>query len=145
MRIALAAISAALILLPAALRAEGVTTFTLDNGMEVVVIQDHRAPVVTHMVWYKVGAADEPRGLSGMQRPGSRQADEARPEANALSSHRHSLLEGMELTAAMELAEAGAAYVSFEDDAFVFVDEKERMVFFQKIKGLHYFAFAEHF
>lgn len=41
-------------------------SFTLDNGMEVVVIENHRAPVVTHMVWYKVGAVDEPRGMSGM-------------------------------------------------------------------------------
>ncbi|MGI9406923.1 MAG: M16 family metallopeptidase [Hyphomicrobiaceae bacterium] len=38
----------------------------LANGMEVVVIPDHRAPVVTHMVWYKVGAADEPAGYSGV-------------------------------------------------------------------------------
>ena len=38
----------------------------LPNGMEVVVIPDHRAPVVTHMVWYKVGAADEPSGYSGV-------------------------------------------------------------------------------
>lgn len=37
-------------------------TFTLSNGMQVVVIPNHRAPVVTHMVWYKVGAADEPQG-----------------------------------------------------------------------------------
>lgn len=37
-------------------------TMTLDNGMQVVVIPNHRAPVVTHMVWYKVGAADEPQG-----------------------------------------------------------------------------------
>lgn len=42
------------------------TTFTLDNGLEVVVIENHRAPVVTHMVWYKVGAADEPAGKSGI-------------------------------------------------------------------------------
>jgi zinc protease len=41
-------------------------TFTLRNGLEVVVITDRRAPVVTHMVWYRVGAADEPRGLSGI-------------------------------------------------------------------------------
>jgi len=40
--------------------------FTLSNGMQVVVIPDHRAPVVTHMVWYKVGAADEPKGVSGI-------------------------------------------------------------------------------
>lgn len=42
------------------------TTFNLDNGMEVIVIPDTRAPVVTHMVWYRVGAADEPKGASGI-------------------------------------------------------------------------------
>jgi zinc protease len=47
-------------------RAAEVTTFTLDNELEVVVIEDHRAPVVVHMVWYRVGAADEPRGKSGI-------------------------------------------------------------------------------
>jgi zinc protease len=41
-------------------------TFTLANGMQVVVVPNHRQPVVTHMVWYKVGAADEPEGRSGM-------------------------------------------------------------------------------
>ena len=41
-------------------------SFTLSNGMQVVVITNHRAPVVTHMVWYKVGAADEPKGKSGI-------------------------------------------------------------------------------
>jgi zinc protease len=39
---------------------------TLANGMRVIVIEDHRAPVVAHMVWYKVGAADEPPGKSGI-------------------------------------------------------------------------------
>jgi len=43
-----------------------VANYTLDNGMQVVVIPDNRAPVVTHMVWYKVGAADEPPGHSGI-------------------------------------------------------------------------------
>jgi len=46
--------------------AETVTDFTLDNGMEVVVIEDHRAPLVVHMVWYRAGAADEPPGRSGI-------------------------------------------------------------------------------
>ncbi len=56
-----------LIALAASAGAEpGVTTFTLDNGMEGVVIEDNRAPVVTHMVWYRVGAADEPPGKSGI-------------------------------------------------------------------------------
>ena len=43
-----------------------ITTFTLENGLTGVVIEDHRAPVVTHMVWYRVGAADEARGESGI-------------------------------------------------------------------------------
>ena len=43
-----------------------VTDFSLANGMQVVVIPDHRAPVVTHMVWYKAGSADEPPGKSGI-------------------------------------------------------------------------------
>ncbi len=43
-----------------------VTHFTLANGLEVVVIPDRRAPVVTHMIWYKVGAADETPGKSGL-------------------------------------------------------------------------------
>jgi len=43
-----------------------VVEFTLTNGLEVLVIPDHRAPVVTQMIWYKVGAADEPRGSSGV-------------------------------------------------------------------------------
>lgn len=46
--------------------AEEVSQFTLDNGLQVVVIEDHRAPVVTQMVWYKIGAADEPPGHSGI-------------------------------------------------------------------------------
>ncbi len=41
-------------------------TTTLANGLQVVVIPDRRAPVVTHMVWYKVGAADEPPVKSGI-------------------------------------------------------------------------------
>ncbi len=43
-----------------------VATTVLDNGLQVVVIPDRRAPVVTHMVWYKAGSADEPRGKSGI-------------------------------------------------------------------------------
>jgi zinc protease len=39
--------------------------FMLKNGLQLVVIPDHRAPVVTHMVWYHVGGTDDPPGLSG--------------------------------------------------------------------------------
>jgi zinc protease len=40
--------------------------FWLDNGMQVVVVPDHRAPVVTHVVWYRVGGADNAPGQSGI-------------------------------------------------------------------------------
>ena len=43
-----------------------IADFTLSNGLELVVIPDHRVPVVTHMIWYKVGAADETPGKSGL-------------------------------------------------------------------------------
>lgn len=43
-----------------------VEEFKLDNGMQVVVIPNTRAPVVTHMVFYRVGAADETPGVSGI-------------------------------------------------------------------------------
>lgn len=46
--------------------ADKVADFKLANGLELVVIPDHRAPVVTHMIWYKVGAADETPGKSGL-------------------------------------------------------------------------------
>jgi len=50
----------------AAAQGPAVTDFTLPNGLEVVVIPDHRTPVVTHMIWYKVGSADETPGKSGL-------------------------------------------------------------------------------
>ncbi len=50
----------------AAAGAPHVTHFTLPNGLEIVVIPDHRAPVVTNMTWYKVGSADETPGKSGL-------------------------------------------------------------------------------
>ena len=42
------------------------TTFTLDNGLQVVVVENHRNAVVSQMVWYRVGSADEPLGKSGI-------------------------------------------------------------------------------
>ena len=58
---------AALVALCAPAHANDQTThFTLDNGMDVVVIEDHRAPVVVHMVWYRAGSADETPGVSGV-------------------------------------------------------------------------------
>lgn len=44
----------------------GAESFMLDNGMQVVVIPNHRVPIVSHMVWYKVGSADEEPGKAGI-------------------------------------------------------------------------------
>ena len=51
---------------PADKRSTGVFQFALQNGMQVLVIPDHRAPVVTQMLWFKVGAVDDPPGISGL-------------------------------------------------------------------------------
>lgn len=40
--------------------------FKLANGLQLLVIEDHRAPIVTHMAWYKVGATDEFAGKTGL-------------------------------------------------------------------------------
>ena len=73
-RFAIPALATAAILVASPLAASAQTTvtspppasFTLNNGMRVVVIPDHRTPVVTQMVWYKVGSADETPGKSGL-------------------------------------------------------------------------------
>ena len=66
----LIALAGAFILAAAPLRAQTiedqVTTFQLENGMDVVVIEDHRAPAVVHMLWYRAGSADEQPGVSGV-------------------------------------------------------------------------------
>lgn len=40
--------------------------FTLDNGLKVIVREDHRAPVVVSQVWYKVGSSYETPGQTGL-------------------------------------------------------------------------------
>jgi hypothetical protein len=53
---------------PAAHAAAGsrASEFKLTNGLTIIVVPDNRAPVVTHMVWIRAGAADEPPGTSGI-------------------------------------------------------------------------------
>lgn len=65
MRLTIAAMLSFLVA-PLAAQAAEITTFDLDNGLEVVVIEDHRAAAVVHMMWYRVGAADEEPGKSGI-------------------------------------------------------------------------------
>jgi len=51
---------------PVAPRGAQTFQFALANGMQVLVIPDARAPVATQMLWFKVGAVDDPAGISGM-------------------------------------------------------------------------------
>jgi zinc protease len=68
MRQTLIAFVFGLILAPSALSAAvfSPVTETLANGMQIIVVENHRAPVVTHMIWIKAGAADDPYGKSGL-------------------------------------------------------------------------------
>ncbi len=66
MRLLTAALAVLSFATPVSVQAEEVTTYQLDNGMDIVVIEDHRAPVVVHMLWYRAGSADEPVGSSGV-------------------------------------------------------------------------------
>jgi zinc protease len=63
---AAALVAASLFARPAAAEPIKISNFTLANGLELVVIPDRRAPVITHMIWYKVGSADETPGKSGL-------------------------------------------------------------------------------
>lgn len=65
MRLSLVTLALGLAAVPAG-ASNDVTTQTLANGLQLVVIEDHRAPVVTQMVWYRIGAADESPGNSGI-------------------------------------------------------------------------------
>jgi zinc protease len=49
-----------------AVAAPVVETFNLSNGMEVIVLPNHRVPAISHMLWFRVGAADDPLGKSGL-------------------------------------------------------------------------------
>jgi zinc protease len=40
--------------------------FLLDNGMKIIVKEDHRAPTVAHMIWYRIGSTDEVNGTTGV-------------------------------------------------------------------------------
>jgi zinc protease len=55
----------AYLLLPACLNAE-VKEFNLDNGMDVFIVEDHKAPIATFQVWYRVGSMNEPAGKRGI-------------------------------------------------------------------------------
>jgi zinc protease len=64
--IALACVALMLLAAPASAQRFAAESSTLDNGLQVVVVPNHRIPAVVQMVWYKVGAADDPLGKSGV-------------------------------------------------------------------------------
>jgi len=43
-----------------------VTQHILDNGLTVIILEDHRAPVATLQVWYQVGSRNERPGITGI-------------------------------------------------------------------------------
>jgi zinc protease len=55
-----------LLFLPHVVKAEAVKEYTLDNGLKVLIIEEHKAPVATFQVWYRVGSRNEPEGKSGL-------------------------------------------------------------------------------
>lgn len=58
-------VAAAIILAPTFAGAAQTEEFTLKNGMKIIVNEDHRAPTVAHMIWYRVGSVDERNGTTG--------------------------------------------------------------------------------
>ncbi|MEM6811060.1 MAG: pitrilysin family protein [Pseudomonadota bacterium] len=91
-------------------------TFTLDNGLQVIVIENDRVPVVTHMIWYKVGAADEPKGQSGI--------------AHYLE---HLMFKGTETVAPGEFSRI-VRELGGEDNAFT---SQDYTAYFQNIASMH--------
>jgi zinc protease len=65
-RIALLLSAGVLGFMPFASQAEVAQEFMLKNGMKIIVKEDHRAPTVAHMVWYKTGSMDEQNGTTGV-------------------------------------------------------------------------------
>lgn len=58
-------VAAAIILAPTFAGAAQTEEFTLKNGMKIIVNEDHRAPTVAHMIWYRTGSVDERNGTTG--------------------------------------------------------------------------------
>ncbi|MGE5622862.1 MAG: M16 family metallopeptidase, partial [Bacillota bacterium] len=65
-RIAVLLVGWILGLVPVFAHAEPAQEFMLKNGMKVIVKEDHRAPTVAHMIWYRVGSMDEVNGTTGV-------------------------------------------------------------------------------
>ena len=56
----------AILFLPHSVFGSNITEHTLENGLKVIVIEEHKAPVATFQVWYRAGSMNEPLGKSGL-------------------------------------------------------------------------------
>ncbi len=128
----------------------GAQDFILDNGFKVVVIPNHKAPVIKLMLWYKVGSVDEPLGKGGLAHllehlmfrgtkkvKGSSFNDiiEAHGgNSNAFTSHDftvyHEFLDISRLEVALALEADRMQNLQIDDEAF----ETERKIVFQERK-----------
>ena len=122
--------------------------FTLDNGLKCVVVENHKAPIVKHMVWYKTGAVYEQAGKGGlahllehlMFRGTSRLEDGKLNKilenngvvSNAFTSYNvtayHQLTDVSRLEAVMALEADRMENLNFNQEAF----EAERKIVFQE-------------
>lgn len=122
------------------------TEFTLDNGMQVVVIENHKAPLVKHMVWYKTGSVDEIRGKGGIahllehlmfrgtklvkKNEFNQKLDELGAEHNAFTSFDmtvyHQLADISKLEALMALEADRMQNLAFDREAF---DAEQKIVY----------------
>ena len=66
MRIVVLIVLLCLAVAPAAWAADGVVATTLDNGLRVLLLEDHRSPIASFQVWYRVGSRNEARGATGL-------------------------------------------------------------------------------
>ena len=150
-RLLLAAVIAFCLHLSAA-KAElfGLKGYTLNNGMRMIVIPNHKAPIAKHMVWYKVGASDEKAGKGGSAhllehlmfrgtkkikgQSFNRIMEENGADSNAFTSQDmtayHQFVDISRLELAMFLEADRMQNLSIDDESF----ETERQIVFQERK-----------
>lgn len=135
---------------PAEAKLFNASEYRLDNGMQVVVVPNHKAPIVKHMVWYKVGSVDEEAGKGGVAHllehlmfRGTKKVEDGAfneivirngADMNAFTSydmtayHEFSDLSRLELMMALEADRM--ANLEFDENAF----KKEQQIVFQERK-----------
>lgn len=144
--------TAVLLLLPLTAAADlfKADEFTLDNGLRVVVVENHKAPLIKHMVWYNAGSVDEVKGKGGsahllehLMFRGTKKVKgdefnqimhENGADSNAFTSQDmtayHQFADISKLEALMALEADRMQNLNFDEDAF----EAERKIVYQERK-----------